>query len=191
MATLLRAPFRVQVLSHCRDFLRILWKDGAKSEFPNIWLRSSVRDQQFFDAGSCLYHLDKYVAFLSKESPLLSVEYQEESNCLKVKWSEHSTTFDVSWLRAQDTAHHDLTPHVIPWTADSKLVNFFDYSRKEEEMESWMACLRKYGVAYMTGVPPNEEGLKGILHTIGKNIRAVYMYIRHHATKKQWAYSKL
>ncbi|KAJ7365423.1 hypothetical protein OS493_005530 [Desmophyllum pertusum] len=168
VTSLLRVPFRVEAVSHCRDFLKITWKDGAKSEFPNIWLRSSIRDEQFFDAGSCLYRLEKYLAFVSKDSSLLSAEYHEGNDFLKVQWPEHSTTFDLSWLRAQDTTHHDNAPQVVTWTADSILDNFFDYSRIVEDMESWMMCLRKYGVAYMRGVPPNEEGLKGVLHTIGK-----------------------
>ena len=176
MAAVLRAPFRAQALSHCRDFLRVTWKDGAKSIFPNIWLRSVIRDEHFFDAGSLLYRPEKYTAFLCKESPLLSVEHHDENDLLKVKWPDHSTTFGLSWLRAQDTTHHDSTPHVVPWTADTRLDNYFDYSRIHEEMESWMMCLRKYGVAYMTGVPPNEEGLKGILHTLGKRISLSTVY---------------
>ena len=170
MSSLLRAPFRVGALSHCRDFVRILWKDGAKSEFPNIWLRSSVRDDNFFDAGSFLYRLEKYTGFLSKESPLLSAEYQEGNDFLKVQWPDHSTTFDLSWLRAQDNTLYDPTPHAVPWTADSKLDNVYDYARIREDMEAWMMCLKKYGVVYMMGVPPNEDGLKEVLHTIGKHI---------------------
>jgi len=176
MAAVLRAPFRAQALSHCCDFLRVTWKDGAKSIFPNIWLRSVIRDEHFFDAGSLLYRPEKYTAFLCKESPLLSVEHHDENDLLKVKWPDHSTTFGLSWLRAQDTTHHDSTPHVVPWTADTRLDNYSDYSRIHEEMESWMMCLRKYGVAYMTGVPPNEEGLKGILHTLGKRISLSTVY---------------
>lgn len=172
VTSLLRVPFRVEAVSHCRDFLKITWRDGAKSKFPNIWLRSSIRDEQFFDAGSCLYRLEKYLAFVSKDSSLLSAEYHEGNDFLKVQWPEHSTTFDLSWLRAQDTTHHDNAPQVVTWTADSILDNFFDYSRIVEDMESWMMCLRKYGVAYMRGVPPNEEGLKGVLHTIGKHIQS-------------------
>lgn len=166
--TSLRAPFRVEAVSHCRDFLKITWKDGAKSKFPSIWLRSSIRDEPFFKAGSCIYGLEQYLAFVSKDSSLLSAEYNEGNDFLKVQWPELSTTFDLSWLRAQDTTHHDPTPHVVTWTADSILDNFFDHSRLVEDMESWMMCLRKYGVAYMKGVPPNEEGLKGVMHTMGK-----------------------
>ena len=167
MASLLRAPFRVRTLSHCRDVLRILWRDGARSEFPNIWLRSFVRDDRFFDVGSSLYRLDDYTAFLSNDAPLLSVEHKEEDGHVTVQWPEHSSKFDASWLRAQDTSLHDPIPDVVRWNADSKLPIYFNYSQREEQLEEWMTCLTKYGLAYMEGVPPNEQGLVELLHMIG------------------------
>ena len=106
MASLLHAPFRVRTLPHCRDVLRILWRDGARSESPKIWLRSSVRDDRFFDDGSNLYRLDGYTAFLSNDAPLLSAEHEEEDGHVAVQWPEHSSKFDASWLRYESARPH-------------------------------------------------------------------------------------
>ena len=113
MASLFRAPFRARTLSHCHDVLRILWRDGARSEFPNVWRRSSCACDRFFDAGSNLYRRDDYTAFISNDAPLLSAEHEEEDGHVTVQWPEHSTTFDASWLRAQDTSLNDPTPDVV------------------------------------------------------------------------------
>ena len=56
MAAMLRAPFRVANLTHCKDFLRVTWQDGAISKFPNIWLRNCVRDPNVFDEKTRAYN---------------------------------------------------------------------------------------------------------------------------------------
>jgi len=52
---MLRAAFVVNSLSHCSCALRVLWKDGAESVYPSTWLRSTVRDERFFNQTSLMY----------------------------------------------------------------------------------------------------------------------------------------
>ena len=181
MASQLRASFRVATVSHCRNFLSILWADGRKSKFSNIWLRASVRDSKFFDASSLLYRQKDYVSFIAKDVPLTSAEYVQEEEDLTVQWENHTSNFNASWLRAQDQVNNeDLcqgTDRVL-WDASSKLPVMYHYSEREEKFESWLTDLRRYGVAYFEGVPPKEKGMEDVLQLIG------VMRQRFHPTNK-------
>ena len=89
MAAVLCAPFRIASLSHCRHSLKIAWQDGAKSEFPNIWLRGSVRDPNFFVPGSWIYNQNDYARFIATESPIVRVKYVDGSEDISVEWCNH------------------------------------------------------------------------------------------------------
>ncbi|XP_031568581.1 uncharacterized protein LOC116303217 [Actinia tenebrosa] len=176
MAAMLRAPFRVASLSHCKDLLTLTWQDGKQSNFPNIWLRSAVRDPEVFDAGSLLYKRDDYVEFIRKESPLVRAEHEKGSEDILVEWGDHLGTFNASWLRAQDqNINRDLCkkPDITLWDANSKFP-IYEYSERKATFRTWFNDLRKYGLAIFKGVPPNEEGLMGIMHSIGQEAQRVH-----------------
>ncbi|XP_031574988.1 uncharacterized protein LOC116308651 [Actinia tenebrosa] len=176
MAAMLRAPFRVAAVSHCKDLLSITWQDGKQSNFPNIWLRSAVRDPEVFDAGSLLYKRDDYVEFIRKESPLVRAEHEKGSEDILVEWGDHLGTFNASWLRALDhNINKDLCkkPDITLWDANSKFP-IYKYSERKETFRTWFNDLRKYGFATFEGVPPNEEGLMGILNSIGQEAQRTH-----------------
>ena len=170
MASNLRAPFRVASVSNCANFLRILWADGEKSKFSNIWLRASVRHPKFFDAHSLLYRQRDYANFIAHGVPLTGVEYLNGEEDVTIHWENHSSRFNASWLRAQDHANNKQLiqePDEVLWNGESKLPVMYHYSQREEKLESWMTDLRRYGLAYFEGVPPNDEGLEEVMHQIG------------------------
>uniref|UniRef100_A0A6P8II30 trimethyllysine dioxygenase n=1 Tax=Actinia tenebrosa TaxID=6105 RepID=A0A6P8II30_ACTTE len=174
----LRAPFRVAAVSHCKDLLSIAWQDGKQSNFPNIWLRSAARDPEVFDAGSLLYKRNDYVEFICKESPLVRAEHEKGSEDILVEWGDHLGTFNASWLRAQD---HNINKDLCKkrdftvWDANFKFP-VYNYSERMENFDSWFGDLRKYGLAIFQGVPPNEAGILGLLHSIGQEAQ------RYHPT---------
>ena len=181
MAAMLRAPFRVANLTHCKDFLRVTWCDGAKSKFPNIWLRSSVRDPNFFEDKTCTYHSQlNYARFIAEESPIVGAEHIDGSEDITVGWEDHRSAFNASWLRARDTSNGQslIKEHDIPlWDASSKsLINTYKYAERKEKLESWMTDLKQCGLVYFQGVPPTKEGLNGVLNSIGQTMQ------RHHPT---------
>lgn len=170
MAAILRAPFRVAALSYCRDLLKITWQDGAKSEYPSIWLRSSIRDPPFFAAGSCLYNQNAHASFICKESLITSVENASGSENVDVQWEDHRSSFNASWLRTQDMEINDSLrkeTEISLWDASFKCP-VYQYPERMLKLESWLGDLRKYGVAFFEGVPASQEGLDGILHCIGQ-----------------------
>lgn len=171
MAAMLRAPFRIAALSHCRDLLKVTWQDGAQSEFPNIWLRGSVRDPRFFAAnGSLLYNQDALASFVSKESPIVRIDNETGSEDVGVEWEDHRSSFNASWLRAQDMKNNDLLrkePEITLWDSKFKFP-IYNYSERMIKLEHWLNDLRRYGLAFFEGVPPSQEGLDGILHCVGQ-----------------------
>ena len=66
---MLRPAFLVNTISHCSRALRVVWKDGMESVYPSMWLRSSVRDDRFFDQNSFMYE-HSHLSFVDAESVL-------------------------------------------------------------------------------------------------------------------------
>ena len=170
MAAMLRAPFRIAALSHSKDLLSITWQDGAKSKFPNIWLRGSVRDPRFFAQGSLQYNQKAFANFISKESPIVGVKNDTGSEDVDVEWEDHRSSFNASWLRAQDMKNNELLrkePEFTLWDATFKFPTY-NYSERMTKLKHWLNDLTRYGVAFFEGVPPSQEGLDGILHCVGQ-----------------------
>ncbi|KAK3753477.1 hypothetical protein QZH41_001138 [Actinostola sp. cb2023] len=172
MAAMLRAPFRVASLSHCKDFLKVRWQDGAVSQFPSVWLRNSVRDPIVFDAQTFIHQQRDFARFITKDSTILHAENKPESEDVMVDWEDHRTSFNASWLRARDLANSKQLsagdPNLVMWDANDKLSITYDFAERREKLYSWMTDLRKYGIAYFKGVPPNEKGLQELLETVGQ-----------------------
>ncbi|EDO31120.1 predicted protein [Nematostella vectensis] len=170
-AGILRAPFRVAGVSHCEDFLKIRWQDGAVSQFPTTWLRNSVRDENIFNSKTLIYDQQKFTDFAAKDHPIISTGYKDGSEDVSVEWPDHSTAFNASWLRARDSSNsQQLTngKNMELWDASSKLDITYDYAERKEKLFSWMNDLRRYGVAYFKGVPANATGLRDLLESIGQ-----------------------
>ena len=129
-----------------------------------------MRDPKIFDAGALLYKRDEYVEFIRKESPLVGAEHKKGSEDVSVQWEDHLGTFNASWLRAQDyNINKDLfkKPDITLWDGDFEFP-VYNYPERMENFDSWFGDLREYGVAIFQGVPPNEEGLMGLMHSIGQ-----------------------
>ena len=170
MSLQLRSSFRVSSLSHCRDYLRVVWADGKTSKFSNVWLRSAVRDPKYFDVSSLLYRQRDYASFLANDVPFVSVEHTSSEEDLTIHWENHSSQFNTSWLRANDHHINDKYiggPEVVLWDAKSKFPVKYHYSQRKESLESWMTDLRRYGMVFFEGVPPSGEGMDDVMQQIG------------------------
>lgn len=168
---MLRTSFSVRALSHTPRLLRVRWGDGVESTYPSTWLRSSVRDLQFFDK-SYEYH-PEHSAFVRKGIPIVATEHirQGADENIQVQWEDHITSFSVPWLRVQDaqSLKHLAKPIYITekalWTNENKLPEY-EFSKREECFDSWMNDLCKWGVICVHGCPPNEKGLVDFLTMI-------------------------
>jgi len=157
---MLRAPFLVRALSHSPRNLRITWKDGVESVFPNAWLRSNVRDDRFFDK-SMTYNYD-HLSFVKQDAPITSAR-QQDNVSVKVRWEDHTSDFDTSWLRAQDIANAPKNKENLELELWDHSLNIpeYDYLDRGNELTSWMRDLKKYGIILVNGVPRSEKGFKG------------------------------
>jgi alpha-ketoglutarate-dependent taurine dioxygenase len=156
--------------------LTITWQDGAKSKFPNIWLRGSVRDPKYFDVNCLFYNQDPYIGFINRESPIVRVESDKGREDILVEWEDHTSSFNASWLRAQDFGNNKelcKKPDITLWNTDLTLPTY-QYSEKAEKFETWFGDMRRYGLAVFQGVPPDEEGLMGILRSIGQEAQRTH-----------------
>ncbi len=165
---MLRRAFTARSLSNCRDLLKVTWGDGVQSTFPNTWLRASVRDSRFFEPVSLIYR-PEHLAFVAEGSPITSVEQTDDSELIKVTWEDHTSTFNGSWLRAQDVpASLNLRePFEEKRWGGGFNVPRYDYAVKDEQFESWMTDLRKYGMIIVDNTPPTEDGMVDLMHMIG------------------------
>ena len=168
MTTMLRAPFKMKALAHCRDLVKIVWEDGVQSTVTSTWLRANVRDSRFFELNSILYR-NEHLPFVAKGSPITSVGQTEDKEHFTVNWEDHSSSFNASWVRAHDTKASSglLKPFErVLWDSQAKIPTY-DYSRKDEQLESWLTDLKKWGIIFIEGTPTNEKALTDFLHIIG------------------------
>ncbi len=162
----------MRALSHTRSQLRVVWGDGVQSTYPNVFLRTSVRDHTFFDKVSFMYN-PQHLSFVTADAPITSASHKpEQEESIEVEWEDHRSSFDASWLRAQDIGgtKHLAEPHVVPTPWDSSLpggLREYDFSKREEDFESWMKDLRRWGAILVHGCPRNEQGVRGVMEMVG------------------------
>lgn len=70
---MLRPSFVVNSVSHCSRALRVIWKDGVESVYPSTWLRSTVRDEKFFNQTSLMYEASHLPFAASSDTTLKHV----------------------------------------------------------------------------------------------------------------------
>ena len=169
----LRAAFKVNSLSTCGKALRILWADGVESTFPSTWLRAAVRNAPYFDDVATMYQFD-HLSFLQKPSVIASVENKTaESNEdeVAVSWEDFSSNFNASWLRAQDSkaCSNFLAEYGVQrkyWDS-REILPQYEYARKEQDFESWMYDIQKWGIVVINGVPATEKAYREFLNLMG------------------------
>ena len=147
------------------------WGDGTESAYPSTWLRTSVRDPQFFH-DSCEYHRE-HSDFIMKGLPIVAAEHitdQAAEEKIRLQWEDHSLSFIVPWLRVQDAQSlpklsRSTVEEKTLWTSENELPQH-EFSTKER-FESWMNDLRKWGVICVHGCPPTEKGIVDFLTMVG------------------------
>lgn len=171
---MLRAPFLVKDLSHSREALNVIWKDGANSVFPSTWLRSSLREPEFFSASSSMY-TDSHLDLMAKDVPIKETSLTDQpdggpGNGVSISWEDQCSVFDASWLRAQDTANwsglRDERLNPVQWDNTVQMPEY-DFANKDSQFESWMIDLRRYGILVVRGVPTTEQGMRDFMQKIG------------------------
>ena len=91
---------------------------------------------------------------------------------VRVEWNDHVSDFNTSWLRGEDIAH--LPAGLIgqlstqQWGAgfhppEHKYVE----GHHDANCAAWISDLLCYGVILIHGVPPNHDGMRGVMNTFG------------------------
>lgn len=89
-----------------------------------------------------------------------------------MEWSDYVSEFNTSWLRGEDI--NQLPAELLGQPSRQSWGWGFsppqhDYNEDchDTNCKAWIEDLHRYGVLILNGVPPNKEGLKSVVHTIG------------------------
>jgi gamma-butyrobetaine dioxygenase len=147
------------------DLLSIEWADGTVSEYASLWLRDNLREDRDPHSGQRLID----IADLPQDPKLRSVVLH--NGAVNVEWENEprGASFELAWLRTNASNHprrrQELTPRRwlegagrdagrdFFWAA-------FSAARDDPALRgAWLTRLWQDGIAFMSGVPANEDGI--------------------------------
>lgn len=155
-------------------------------ELSSIYLRDQCTCSRCVDPSS------KQKNFLTSEIPfdIQGEVIASEEGVFTIRWTndikgfgpDHVTTFKETSLDDL-SARDDRTPgsQPIEWTAeqfeaDCKDVPFDEYMESDAVLQMILAQLRRYGLAFLTGVPEAEDSVSRIAERIGPVKNTLYGY---------------
>ncbi|MDZ7749653.1 MAG: gamma-butyrobetaine dioxygenase [Halofilum sp. (in: g-proteobacteria)] len=152
------------------------WADGARARFHAIWLRDNALDPETRapDNGQRLITITEIPAQTAIDEAQVSA-----SGDLALRFTpEHKTvTFPAAWLREHvydDGGGPDRgwTPSTVElWDAGlGQRLPGVDFARARDDagaLRDWLAGVRRYGVAKMSGIPRESGGLCRVVELFG------------------------
>lgn len=157
--------------------VRLRWTDGTTARFHAVWLRDNAPDAATRDPHNGQRLIT--IAEVPPETRVTALEVAEPGE-LAVTFAPEakSVRFPGDWLRRHiyDT-DGDRTPGwtpapVEPW--DRALGDDpprADYARVRDDpdaLRAWLAAVRRYGFAVMTGIPRESGGLCRVVELFGR-----------------------
>ncbi|MCP9482734.1 TauD/TfdA family dioxygenase [Shimia sp. CNT1-13L.2] len=149
--------------------------DGATTRFHAIWLRDNAIDGQTRDPdnGQRLITL----ADLSLDTKISTATLEGDKVNLTFTPEDHSATYDLNWLlansydRRQPRLAGRLPEAAIAWTSELNTdVPTGDYPallKDTTARRNWLALIRRYGFAKVTGLPVESGNLFKIVDLFG------------------------
>jgi [2-(trimethylamino)ethyl]phosphonate dioxygenase len=141
------------------------WRGGKVGRFHAIWLRDNARDPETRAPGNGQRLIT--VLDIPQEIFIGSVGIDDDGN-LSVRFlpEEKSVTFTSAWLEdhtydaSVEKPHGWISPSTELWDKTlGKALPTIDYSIAQKDTDArchWLAGIRRYGVAVMTGVACKE-----------------------------------
>lgn len=188
---------RISMQPHC---LTVHWPDGQVSEFNSLWLRDNRREDRDAHSGQRLIDIMDLPAAPRIQSASI------DSDHVRIAWDDEpvSASFPLSWLAAH--APHAARAAVeldtrrwLQGATMSAAEDFawisFDAARQPTAARlRWMVRLLQDGVAFIRGVPCNENGIVEAMASLGQIATTNYglvFDVRSVPTPENLAYSDL
>lgn len=157
------------------NLITLISAAGARSRFHATWLRDNAWDEQTRSAGNGQrlialrdIPVDISIEMAAVKGAKLSLTFQPEGRTI---------AYDIAWLMAHSYDHNQerqrgwITPALNTW--DSGLMNavpvadFASARANGEVLRDWLAQIRTYGFAKLTGGPVKPEALLQVVGLFG------------------------
>jgi len=164
--------------------LALLWSDGRRARFHAIWLRDNALDQETRAAGSG----QRLITILDVPEDT-RIEWARltagDELALGFAPDGKATGFPGAWLRARIYDHGEgaardevarrepgwTAPEVATWgwelAGHLPCVTFEDAKADRDALAAWLAGVRAYGVALMTGLPRESGAVCAVAQLFG------------------------
>jgi alpha-ketoglutarate-dependent taurine dioxygenase len=155
------------------DLLGIEWADGTKSEFASLWLRDNLREDRDPHSGQRLID----IADLPEDPKIRSAVAHDGTVDLEWEVESRSASFDLQWLFAHApnrSRRPEFTPKRWPGGAGLDAARNFAWATFSEAQTQrplrgrWLTQLLQDGIAFLSGVPSNEDGILDAAALVGR-----------------------
>lgn len=153
--------------------LRLLWQDGVEARFHAIWLRDNALDP----ATRSRANGQRLVTVLDIPGSLRIAEASVSDGAVTVRFlpEDKAVSFPAAWLRARvydrplPREPGWIAPELSLWGRDSAVptAGFRAASADRTALAQWLAAVRRFGFAVMTGVPRESGALLKVVELFG------------------------
>ena len=182
------------------DGLQAEWQDGARTEFPSLWLRDNCAADRDPRNGQRLVD----VADLPVAPRLRSVTAVDDGLCVEWEGEARAATFGLDWLADRSRARDQRRPELRTrrWLDGARLDARRDFAfRPLAEIEAdaaarrdWLLRLVQDGIAFLSGVPCTERAIlaaAGLMGLVAETNYGLLFDVRAVARPENLAYSDL
>jgi alpha-ketoglutarate-dependent taurine dioxygenase len=179
------------------DMLCIEWSDGTLVEYASIWLRDNLREDRDSHSGQRLID----IADLPEDPKIRSAAARNGAVAIEWEGEPLASSFELPWLLAQ-------APHRRPefsrrrWLEGARLNAARDFAwaafsaakNERAPRASWLERLLQDGIAFLSDVPPCEDGILDAAALVGRVAETNYgqvFDVRSVAQPENLAYSDL
>lgn len=155
--------------------VRISWSNGGDARFHAVWLRDNALDSQTRDSGNG----QRLITLLDFPGEIRIAEASIEGGALKVRFGscDKDFVFPADWLAAR--IYDRAPPKTAGWinetvarwdrnlSNDIPIVEFAAAKRNPRALAGWLAAVRRYGFAVMTGLKPESGALLEVAALFG------------------------
>jgi [2-(trimethylamino)ethyl]phosphonate dioxygenase len=164
----------VKRISSQPEMLTVEWGTGEVSEFASLWLRDNLREDRDPHSGQRLVDIADL-----PESPRIRSAVAS-NGAVQIEWESESrpASFDVDWLasHAVDGPRQGPQYATRQWLEGAALDASRDFAwvglaqmRDDLKLRAdWLTRLLQDGIAFLSGVPPQEAAILDTVSMIGR-----------------------
>ncbi|XP_055594981.1 gamma-butyrobetaine dioxygenase-like isoform X1 [Uranotaenia lowii] len=179
--SLITAAYQLQMSEKQRHrLIAIELSDGARYEFPLVWLRDNCQCPGCFHAGSNSRVLD-WEHFDVDRIRLKEITVIEEGARVQFTWSDdHKSEFDAQWLLERNFSEHHRKKYLNDWYRPRpklwakgdfpqvlKNFDFNDVLNEDEALRGWIEALIRYGIVMIKNAPLTEQECRKLADRVG------------------------